>query len=163
MEAKVDTVPNISFIENHIDVKSTSEYGDGEIWTEVDKESIPDEKFDLPDQRYYVSSHARFVSVFNRTNKQKRTYKKLRMLTKYKQHGYHYVNLSNGHGVCTQVRVNRIACWAFHGAPKDENMQADHIDPEDVLNNCIWNLQWLSPIENRQKQRKRQFQRNPDD
>ena len=156
---------NISFIENHIVVKSTSEYGDSEIWTGVDKESIPDKTFILPDQRYYVSSHARFVSVINRTNKQLRTYKKqLHMLTKFKPHGrYHDVCLSDGKGRSTNVRVNRITCWAFDGAPKDENMHADHIDPEDVLNNCIWNLQWLSPIENRQKQRKRQFQRNPDD
>ena len=37
----VDTDSNIDLIKNDTQVKSTSEYGDGEIWKEIDPECIP--------------------------------------------------------------------------------------------------------------------------
>ena len=39
--AMVDTDSNIDLIKNHTQVKSMSEYGNGEIWKEIDLECIP--------------------------------------------------------------------------------------------------------------------------
>ena len=70
MEAKVevDTDPNISLIENYMNLKSTSDpiIADREVWKEVHKKSIPNEIFNLPSDIYYVSSYGNIVSMRSR-------------------------------------------------------------------------------------------------
>ena len=59
----VDTDYNIDLIKNDTQVKSTSEYGDGEIWKEIDPECIPRKCFVMLPKRYYMSNHGRVISI----------------------------------------------------------------------------------------------------
>ena len=69
----VDTDYNIDLIKNDTQVKSTSEYGDGEIWKEIDPECIPRKCFVMLPKRYYMSNHGR-VFQFGK-QKMKRRYR----------------------------------------------------------------------------------------
>jgi len=64
--------------------------------------------------------------------------------------GYHFVSLCQN-GKKTYKRVNRLVAEAFiDNSDPNKKMQVDHID-HLKHNNCVWNLQWLTPLENNRK------------
>lgn len=68
-------------------------------------------------------------------------------IRKFSQNGQGYYQLTlTGLGKRETFRVHRLVYEAFVG-PVPEGMQVNHID-EDKLNNCVWNLNLMTPKEN---------------
>lgn len=60
-----------------------------------------------------------------------------------------HLSIHRPNGGRTQIikRVNRIVMITFCPIENYENLQVNHID-NNRRNNCIWNLEWCTPIEN---------------
>ena len=138
--------PKIDLIHNDSVVKSTSE--PGEKWKEVNKDSIPTETFTLPPGVFYVSDHARFVSV--------RTFKRGTKVTILKtsidDFGYHKITLYNK--FTGNAFIARVVKMTFDGPPDNLKMQCDHKN-RLIDDNHLSNLEWVTPSENRINQRPR--------
>lgn len=80
------------------------------------------------------------VSSFGRVRNRRNKYVLSGFLDRY---GYLRLSLGNA----DNVYIHRLVCEAFHGVPKEERLQVNHIDC-DRQNNHADNLEWCTPSEN---------------
>ena len=115
--------------------------------------TTPEEWRPVPgyEDRYEVSSHGRVRSLDaycgNRFGT--RTLRKGRMLklSVVKPHGYRSVQLADGRGNLTAVKVHRLVLRAFKGEPPPDKPNGLHED-DDPAHNHIENLRWGTYSEN---------------
>ena len=91
---------------------------------------------------YKVSNHGKVYSLFK-----EKKYGNGLMEPSKNQHGYRQVNLRNIHGRNTCVKISRLVMLHFNFRPDCYLLEVDHIDCNKE-NNCIWNLEWVTPQEN---------------
>lgn len=97
---------------------------------------------DFPD--YAVSSFGRVKRIAADARNHRVTGTPLRPATSPR--GYLFVTLCIS-GIATSVRINRLVCSVFHGAPPSALHHAAHNDGK-VSNNYKDNLRWATGIEN---------------
>ena len=127
----IDVKPGISFDE-------TSPYYREEIWKWVDPILVPG----VLEYTYKVSNHGRVYSMFR-----EKKYKDGLMSPSLNQHGYRQVNLRSVDGKNICVKISRLIMLHFNFRSDCYLLEVDHIDGNKE-NNCIWNLEWVTPQEN---------------
>lgn len=60
--------------------------------------------------------------------------------------GYYIVNISTPYGRFT-VSVHRLVAKTFYDVDSENDKEVNHRDG-DKSNNCIWNLEWMTHVEN---------------
>jgi hypothetical protein len=60
--------------------------------------------------------------------------------------GYKYCNISRN-GIISKVKIHRLVAQQFCKKPSEDCTFVNHIDG-DQLNNCDWNLEWVTPKQN---------------
>ena len=95
--------------------------------------------------RYEVSNYGRVKSLARMTSTGNRSVPE-RILKPNVMKGYQCVTLQYD-GAVKVYRVHRLVIEAFGTAQPTAEHQVNHIDG-DKANNCIWNLEWVTPKEN---------------
>lgn len=96
-----------------------------EIWKEIpDYEGI-----------YWINNYGEVKNNFDKI-----------LIPTIKYNGYQSIILTKN-GISKTKQIHRLVMLAFQGPPPDESFQVNHID-EDPSNNCIDNLEYISPQDN---------------
>ena len=109
-----------------------------ELWKWVDPKLVPD----VIPNTYKISNYGKVYSLF-KENK----YGNGIMEPSKNQHGYRQINLRSIYGKNICVKISRLVMLHFNFDPNCYLFEVDHKDCNKD-NNCIWNLEWVTPQEN---------------
>lgn len=119
-----------------------SPYYHQEEWKEITDWMVPG----IRQGAYYISNHGKIYSNIKSTIKPNGGI----LSPAINQKGYYQISLQSEYGkkgLC--CKIHRLVLLAFGYIPGCQSLEVDHID-QNKNNNCLWNLQWVTPRENTQ-------------